>query len=96
MDPRESQCASWIGRNHRSCEENLRNTLDRIKSCGDQIQGGEGRESLGNPPKSGGETPNHLLVTLATCWKRVERRKGYIPRGPDLSGEETRLVRWNP
>jgi hypothetical protein len=33
------------------------------------------RESLGNPPRSGGETPNHLLVALAAGWKRVEKKK---------------------
>jgi hypothetical protein len=66
------------------------------KSGGDWIRGGKGRESLGKSLRSGGGTPNRLLVALAADWKGVDRRKslnegskhrskGYIPRGLDLS-----------
>jgi hypothetical protein len=93
--PKEITKRSWIERNRRSREAHLKNTLDRSKSSGDRIRGGEVRESLENPPRSGGDTPNHLGFTLGHWWKKGRRslnegsragQGGYIPRGLDLSG----------
>jgi hypothetical protein len=96
MNRRRLQCTSRFGRNHRLREEHLSNSLNRSKSGGDQIRGGEGMESPRNhQPKVGG-TPNRLEIILSTGmrnWGRKEskctingRSKEFIPRG-------TRLVR---
>jgi hypothetical protein len=75
-------------------------TLNQRKSGGDQIKGGEGMDSLRYRQETMGGTLNHLGVPWSHPNRRLERvgeekkestmarnqSKGFIPRGPDLSG----------
>jgi hypothetical protein len=58
-------------------------------------------------PSKGREDPKSPWSRLERRWEKLGedkspnvesrgRSNGLIPRGPDLSGEETELVRWNP
>jgi hypothetical protein len=72
MNQRKLQCLSWIGRNHRSRQEHLEDTLKWRKSGGGQILGGEVMDSPRNHQETRRELPNHLESLYAVgemCWK---------------------------
>jgi hypothetical protein len=79
-------------------KNNGKDTLNRSKSGGDRMKRRYGMDSHRNRQEKQGGTPNHLRVTLGHRWRKKERvqcglkkkrSKGFIPRGPELSGEET-------
>jgi hypothetical protein len=69
MDQRKLQCPSRFGRNLRSCQEPLEDTLEQRKFGGDQILGGEGMDSPRNRQEKLRELQNHLESPYAISEK---------------------------
>jgi hypothetical protein len=70
-----AQCCVGFGPRSRHYWPGLRAVLNRSNSDGGRILRGEGRDSLINPQRKGGETQNCLKIAQATGGRSLEKKR---------------------